>query len=132
MSRLLRAVLCDNWSQTSGKNNLIGIFDRWTVPGLPFFCPQFCLNALVEATKGPHSFKIQVANEQDQPLGPPQEIPFICDSSSVPHTVNMTYSAFVLTKPGMTRFMLHIDDEFVGEATFIVVTPKKTAEEVPQ
>jgi len=123
MARLLRAVLCDAYVRTSGKENLLGVFERWNTVKLPCVCSEFCLNAKVEATKGPHVFSIQIADERDQPCGPPKQIPFLSENSNVAQTVNMTYQGFVLTRAGMTRFMCYVDEEFVGEVAFDVALP---------
>jgi len=132
MARLLRAVLCDAWIQTSGKDNLIGVFERWTVQKLPHVCSDFCLNAKVEATQGPHVFSIQIADERDNPCGPPKKILFMIENPNAGLTINYFYQQFVLTRAGLTRFMCSIDGEFIGEAVFDVVVLKPPAlESVP-
>lgn len=129
MSKLLRAVLCDAWNQTSGKDNLIGVFDRWNVAKLPLVCSNFCFNAKVEATKGAHVFRIQVADERDRPCGAPQQFTFLIENPNEGQTINMSYPRFVLDRTGMYRFMCYVDDEFVGEAVFDVIVSKPPATE---
>lgn len=118
MAKLHRAILCDAVVKTSGKENLLGVFVRWYADGLPTTCPPFALHTCVDATKGPHVFKVQVADEFDKPLGNPTLIPFNITAGEIHdgHIINVYFNNFVIVKFGTLRFMLSVDDEFVGEA----------------
>lgn len=127
MSRMTRAVFCDAAVQTWGKENLIGVFDRFTVPGLPVLCPPFVFHAKLEVLKGAHVFRIQTTDEMDRPNKPAKEWPFLCDSPDTPCTMNVAYGNYVAKTSGAQRFMCYVDDEHVGEGSFavIVVPPRK-------
>lgn len=121
MSKLIRAILCDAYVKTSGKDNLIGIFERWAAYKLPSICTDFCLNIKVEAVKGPHILSVQVADGRDKPLGQPTRVSFISENLSEGVILNVLYQKFPLLQFGLIRFMCYVDNELVGEAFFDVV-----------
>lgn len=116
-------LICDTviTDRNTGKNSVIGIFDRIVARSFPVTHPSLTVYARIIDAQGQYVFKLELVNlTNDQVIGggatPPLEVP----DRMLPHDLVFSLHGLIFPAEGRYEFRLYADDNFVGVHSFQV------------
>lgn len=116
-------LICDTviTDRNTGKNSVIGIFDRIWAGSFPATHPSLTVYARIIDAQGQYVFKLELVNlTNNQTIGggtiPPVEV----RDRMVPHDLVFGLHGLTFPTDGRYEFRLYADDHFVGSHSFQV------------
>lgn len=116
-------LICDTviTDRDTGKNSVIGIFDRIVAGSFPVRHPSLTVYARIIDAQGEYKFKLELVNlTNNQTIGGGTTPPIEVTDRMVPHDLVFKLHGLTFPADGRYEFRLYADDNFVGVHSFQV------------
>lgn len=123
-TRALNGMLvCDNviTDRKTGKNSLIGIFDRILARSLPAAHPALSVYAKITDAQGEYTFRLELVDlSNGQIIGEGRTPPVQVPDRMVAHELVFNLQNLTFRADGRYKFRLYADEQFIGHHSFDV------------
>lgn len=124
-------ILCDSATITSGKFNLIGIFDRLGAIAIPAIHPSFAVVAKIIGgmDTDEHTLRVRFLDPNGQDIIPPAPERRFRFGELGAHQMLLTLEHFPIVREGFWSIVVEVDGREVGRADLTVQTGRNAGGE---